>query len=150
MIGLLVYLALQATTPLPAPPSESPEFLYLPVRIESSVLRFDEASSSRPAEGPELAIVDKRTLRVQVTIRHNAIESIDEPRITAWQSGGDLQIVLPLVSRGATPFEPSCCLAESQADLLLTLPEGLPEQVTVRRERAQTDIIGEERLVPER
>lgn len=149
MIGLLVYLALQATAPLPPPPA-NPGILYLPVRVESSVRAFDQDSNADPAEGLELAIVDKRTLRVQATVQHNENESIDKPRIKAWQSGSDLQIVLPLVSIGATPFEPACCLAKSQVDLLLTLPEGLPEHVTVRRERPHTSIIGEERLVPVR
>lgn len=151
MLGVLLLLALQAQPgdlpPLPVTPEPA---VYLPVRVESAVHAV-EADAGEPMPEPlQLILVDEHTLRVQVVVDHDELEQVNAPRISAWQSGNDLQIVVPLASRAASPFESRCCAAQSLVDLLVTLPADLPEQVTVRRERAQTEIIGEERLVPER
>lgn len=151
MLGVLLSLALQAQPGgLPPPPVTPEPAVYLPVRVESTVHAL-EAEAGKPMPEPlQLILVDEHTLRVQVVVGHDQLEQVNAPRISAWQSGDDLQIVVPLASRAASPFEPHCCATQSLVDLLVTLPANLPEQVTVRRERAQTEIIGEERLVPER
>ena len=150
MLGVLLLLALQAL-PGGLPPPVAPDpVVYLPVRVQSAVQAVDADADDSLPEPLQLILVDEHTLRVQVVIDHDQLEQVNVPRISAWQSGEDLQIVVPLASRAASPFEPRCCTTRSLVDLLVTLPAGLPEQVTVRRERAQTEIIGEERLVPER
>ncbi len=151
MLGVLLLFALQAQPgSLPAPPLTPGPAMYLPVRVESAVQAMDADAGEGLPEPLQLILVDEHTLRVQVVVNHDQLEQVDAPRISAWQSGDDLQIVVPLASRAASPFEPRCCAAQSLVDLLVTLPGKLPEQVTVRRERAQTEVIGEERLVPER
>lgn len=151
MLGVLLLLALQSQPgALPSPPVTPEPAVYLPVRVENTVRAVVARAGESMPEPLQLILVDEHTLRVQVVVGHDELEQVDASRISAWQSGNDLQIVVPLASRAASPFEPHCCTTQSLVDLLVTLPANLPEQVTVRRERAQTEILGEERLVPER
>lgn len=150
MLKLLLSLALSQSAPALPPPPEAPaEMLFLPVRMHGSVSTGSE-SRDDSLEGMQLIMVDERPLRVQVLLRHDELEIVDLPAASAWRLGGDLRIILPLASRAATPFEPVCCVAYSLVDLQLTLPGGMPEQVTVSQERPERRVIGEQRLVPQR
>ena len=133
-----------AELPLPPPPEAPAPLRYLPVRVDAQV-----AAADARAGDMLVSIVDGQTLRVAVTVRHDELERVNAADIRAWRADDDLQIVIPLVSNTATPFEPRCCIAYSQADLMLTLPAGLPTHVTVRAERPQLHLVGEQRLVPQ-
>ncbi|MGS1079361.1 hypothetical protein [Pseudoxanthomonas beigongshangi] len=153
MLKLLLAWALAqaqpAELPLPPPPEAPAPLRYLPVRVDAQVAAADSIPADARAGDMLVSIVDGQTLRVAVTVRHDELEHVNAADIRAWRAEDDLQIVIPLVSNTATPFEPRCCITHSQADLMLTLPAGLPTQVTVRTERPQLHVIGEQRLVPQ-
>ena len=141
--------ALPAESSLPAPPEAPAPLRYLPVRVDAHVVPAESIPADARAGDMLVSIVDGQTLRVAVTVRHDEQESVSAADIRAWRAEDDLQIVIPLVSNAATPFEPRCCIAYSQADLLLTLPDGQPAQITVRTERPHLQVIGEQPLVPQ-
>ncbi len=150
MLKLLLAWSLAQAADLPPPPPEVPPPLrYLPVRVDAHVAPAESIPADGRAGEMLVSLVDEQTLRVAVTVRHDEREAVAAAGIRAWRAEDDLQIVIPLVSGAATPFEPRCCVAYSRADLILTLPAGLPEQVTVRTERPQLQVIAEERLVPQ-
>ncbi len=153
MLNLLLAWALAQAQPgqppLPAPPEVQAPLRYLPIRVDARVAPAESIPADARAGDMLVSIVDGQTLRVAVTVRHDELESVNAAAIRAWRAEDDLQIVIPLVSNAATPFEPRCCAAYSQADLMLTLPAGLPVKVTVRTERPQLHVIGEQRLVPQ-
>lgn len=139
-----------ADVPLPPPPEALATVIYQPVRVDARVASAESVPGDARAADMLMSLVDPQTLRVALTIRHGERESVNTAGIRAWRAGDDLQIVVPLVSTAATPFEPRCCLAYSYAEIELTLPGGLPRQVTVRSERPQMQVIAEQSLVPQR
>lgn len=152
MLNLLLAWSLAQVQPannLPPPPPQPAELRNLPVRVDAHIAEAESIPGDGRAADMLVSVVDERTLRVSLTVRHDEQESVNAAGIRAWRADEDLQIVIPLVSNAATPFEPRCCLAYSQADLVLSFPDGLPGHVTVRTEQPQLRVIAEQRLAPQ-
>lgn len=149
VLGWALIQALPVESPLPPPPEAPAPLRYLPVRVDAHVVPAESIPVDARAGDMLVSVVDGQTLRIAVTVRHDEQERVDAADIRAWRAEDDLQIVIPLASNTTTPFEPRCCIAYSQADLLLTLPGGPPADITVRTERPQLQVIGEQRFVPQ-